>query len=119
GIDTDAFSPRHRRDAGPRPFTLGMAARITAIKRHDLLIDAIALLCERDGEDAWRLTLAGSGDELPELRRRVRKRGLGNVVRLPGFLGEAELRHWFGGLDAYVHASDGETLSTSMLQAMA
>lgn len=45
--------------------------------------------------------------------------GLEGIISLPGYLGEQALRDWFGDLDLYVHASDGETLSTSLLQAMA
>jgi glycosyltransferase involved in cell wall biosynthesis len=40
-------------------------------------------------------------------------------VELPGYLGAQELCRWFHSLDVYAHASDGETLSTSLLQAMA
>jgi glycosyltransferase involved in cell wall biosynthesis len=79
----------------------------------------MALLCEEDGRDAWRLSLAGDGDSLAELRTRASSRQLDDMVSCPGYLGESTLRDWFSHLDIYVHASSGETLSTSLLQAMA
>lgn len=105
--------------AAPTPFRIGMAARITGIKRHLLLVDAFAVLCDRDGRGAWRLSLAGDGDALPGLRAHIMEHGLEEVVELPGFLDERAMGAWFADLDAYAHASDGETLSTSLLQAMA
>jgi glycosyltransferase involved in cell wall biosynthesis len=92
---------------------------MTGIKRQDLLIDAMALLCAQDGHDAWRLSLAGEGETLGELRARAISLGLDDVLSFPGYLGEVSLRAWFRSLDFYAHASSGETLSTSLLQALA
>ena len=117
GIDTAAFAPRAARQPGPR--RVGMAARFSGIKRHGLLIEAMAHLRDRDGPDAWRLSLAGDGETRAALADRIAAEGLSEMIELPGFLGGDDLRDWFGGLDIYAHASDGETLSTSILQAMA
>jgi glycosyltransferase involved in cell wall biosynthesis len=119
GIDTLAFRPLDHDRSGTTPCVIGMAARMTDIKRQDVLIDAVAMLCARDGRGAWKLSLAGDGDSLPALRQRVEALGLSDVVSFDGYLGESELRDWFGTLDIYGHASAGETLSTSLLQAMA
>lgn len=119
GIDTTAFAPGATAPAGDRPRRIGMAARMTGMKRQDLLIGAMALLRDRDGPGAWRLSLAGDGETLPALRSQVADLGLGDVVEFPGYLGESALRDWFGSLDVYAHASEGETLSTSLLQALA
>lgn len=120
GIDTRAFAPRS--DSCPHPGLprrIGMAARFSAIKRHDLLIGALALLKAQDGPDAWRLSLAGTGETLAAVQAQARAAGVADMVEFPGFLGGDDLRDWFAGLDLYTHASAGETLSTSMLQAMA
>lgn len=114
--------PAHVHDAArlaAASFRIGMAARITSIKRHELLIDALALLRDRDGDSAWRLSLAGDGSAVPGLRAHIAALDLEHVVELPGFLDERAMSGWFADLDAYAHASDGETLSTSLLQAMA
>lgn len=118
GIDTDLFSPAARKAAGG-PRVIGMASRFTDNKRHEALIGAMALLKAADRPDAWRLTLAGDGETRERLMALAREAGVADVVDFPGYLGEAELLAWFKGLDLYAHATDGETLSTSILQAMA
>ncbi len=123
GVDTSAFSPRTssrtRLSERRRPIEVGFAARFTTKKRQDDLADAVEMLVARDGRDAWRLSLAGEGETRQALMNQVAARGLGDIIRFPGFLAEEELIDWFTGVDIYVHASDGETLSTSILQAMA
>nr|WP_281243944.1 glycosyltransferase family 4 protein [Dokdonella immobilis] len=119
GIDTDVYSPSGSVGSLNSRRVVGMASRMTEIKRQDLLIDAMAILCAEDGNDAWQLSLAGVGETLQDLRTRVSALQLDEVVSFVGYLGEAALQEWFRGLDIYAHASSGETLSTSMIQALA
>lgn len=116
GIDTDAFAPgeKRRRDGS---VTIGMASRLAGNKRHEVLVRAIAQLRGEGGD--WRLTLAGDGETRAAIAAQVAEAGLDQAVTLPGYLGAEALRDWFATLDIYVHATDGETLSTSILQAMA
>lgn len=116
GIDTDAFAPDTERRSR-KGMTIGMASRFAGNKRHEVLVEALARL-RGDGGD-WRLTLAGDGETREAIADQVRVARLDGAVTLPGYLGAAALRDWFGTLDLYVHATDGETLSTSILQAMA
>ena len=117
GIDTRVFSPisRHERCSVR---TIGMAARMTTMKRQEVLIDALASL-SRDGDDSWRLSLAGDGETCGALRAHAEARGVQDAVEFTGFLGEPDLVRWFQRIDFYAHASNGETLSTSLLQALA
>jgi len=120
GIDTRQCLPVRRgasRDRLPR--RIGMAARFTGIKRFDLLVDALRLLHERDGAGQWQLSLAGEGETLPRTQARVLEAGLVDQVEFTGYLDSASLRDWFASLNFYAHASEGETLSTALLQAMA
>lgn len=118
GIDIHAFAPLESGRSG-RPWVVGMAARMTSTKRQDLLVEAIALLVREDGPASWRLSVAGEGENNAALRERVRGLGLEESVDFPGYLDSDQLRQWFGSIDFYAHASEGETLSTSLLQAMA
>jgi glycosyltransferase involved in cell wall biosynthesis len=118
GIDTDAFAPVAR-GARTGARVIGMASRFSNIKRHELLIGALRLLRDKDGAQAWRLSLAGDGETRAAMERLAAEEGVSDVVELPGFLGGEDLLSWFQMLDIYAHASDGETLSTSLLQAMA
>jgi len=118
GIDTDAFAPMENRVSdGPR--IIGMASRFSGIKRHELLIGALRILRDEDGPDAWQMSLAGDGETREAMGALAAEQGVSEMLDLPGFLGGDDLLHWFRGLDIYAHASDGETLSTSLLQAMA
>lgn len=119
GIDTTAFSPALGVPLQGRPFRIGMAARFSSMKRQDLLIDALALLLQSDEPQDWHLSLAGDGESLERMREVARDAGILHRVEFPGYLGEGALRDWFTRLDVYAHASAGETLSTSLLQAMA
>lgn len=119
GIDTDCFAPASRRTGATNyPRLIGMASRFTTIKRHDVLLDSLAILRRIDGRQAWRLSLAGDGETHAAMQRRAHELGIGDIVEFPGCLDEQQLFEWFRRLDIYVQASDGETLSTSLLQAM-
>jgi glycosyltransferase involved in cell wall biosynthesis len=120
GIDTDCFSPAARLgETANGPRRIGMASRFSAIKRHDLLLAAFANLRDSDGDQAWQLSLAGDGETHAEMQRLAHVLAIEDIVDFPGCLDEQQLFEWFQRLDIYVQASDGETLSTSMLQAMA
>lgn len=120
GINVLEFSPRSKaKPVNSNTKTIGMASRFTPNKRQETLVDALIALRNRDVGIDWRLSLAGDGECLGAVRRKVEQAGLGDVVDLPGYLGHQELADWFGEIDIYAHASDGETLSTALLQAMA
>lgn len=119
GIDTSRFAPRIRSRNWAGSVQLGMAARFVRTKRQDVLIDMLTELrrCEPDIE--WRLSLAGDGEVWENINRTVRAKGLDACISLPGPLDEDQLIDWYHSIDIYLHASEGETLSTSLLQAMA
>jgi glycosyltransferase involved in cell wall biosynthesis len=118
GIDTDAFAHVDATKHG-NTRVIGMASRFSKIKRHELLIGALRILREEDGPQSWRLSLAGDGETRAEMSQLATETGVSDLLDLPGFLGGDDLLHWFQNLDIYAHASDSETLSTSLLQAMA
>lgn len=120
GIDTDVFAPALGNTASSKNrVIIGMAARLSRTKRQDLLIEAIKLLADRHPETHWQLSIAGDGETRADLERQA-EHIEGNVtISFEGFLNEDDLVEWFKTLDIYTHASDGETLSTSILQAMA
>jgi glycosyltransferase involved in cell wall biosynthesis len=118
GIDTGFFCPKTGlRPNGPKK--IGMAARFSETKRQDLLVEALKRLLQMDGLGSWTLSLAGDGQTRPSVERLVGELGLTRSVETPGFIRGEQLRDWLQGLDFYVHATQGETLSTSLLQAMA
>jgi len=120
GVDLSRYTPvidsaRHFNTT----IRLGMAARFTETKRQDALIEMMVQLRRQLPNIDWHLTLAGNGETCERIQTMVVERGLQDCISLPGHLGEDELIAWFQSLDIYLHASSGETLSTSLLQAMA
>lgn len=97
---------------------IGMAGRFTSSKRQDLLVAALALLNEYSQAVRWQLTFAGDGDRLAAVRGLAEAAGVSDQVEFAGHVDEDQIVEWFRSLNLYAHASDAETLSTSMLQAM-
>jgi glycosyltransferase involved in cell wall biosynthesis len=119
GIDVQKFCPRDHAEGALPQVRLGMAARFTRSKRQDVLVDAMGELLRLRPDLDWRLELAGDGDTCLDVAAKARASGLGPQVTLLGALGEDALAAWLRSIDVYLFASDGETLSTSLLQAMA
>ena len=117
GVDVVKYS-RTQAIGSQDHYRIGMAARFTKAKRQDLLVSAMKLLVERRSDLNITLTLAGDGDCYSTIVKLVKDLNLGHVVELCGNLNEEQLLDWYQSLDLYAHASDGETLSISMLQAM-
>ncbi|HEY0973774.1 MAG TPA: glycosyltransferase [Solimonas sp.] len=96
----------------PRVLTVG---RMKSVKRHDLLLDAFALLpAERRGT----LCIVGDGDgeERAQLKARVERLGLGGQVLLPGFV--ADPSPYYAAADLFVLSSDYEGFGNVLVEAM-
>lgn len=119
GIDLAPFAIDRTNPMASPPYRIGMAARFTPTKAQEDLVAAMARLRDTHPGLDFRLALAGDGPRLPAIRDAVREAGLEDRVELPGHLPPHQLPDWFASLDIYAQASDGETLSTALLQAMA
>lgn len=122
GLDTDFFSPAPMgADAllsGPI-IRLGMVSRLQPSKDHMTLIKAFDRLRAARPSVDLRLEIAGDGNTRPGLEAEIAQRGLQDHVTLHGTLGAEGVRDLLRSLDIYVHASLGETMSNSIMQAMA
>jgi glycosyltransferase involved in cell wall biosynthesis len=65
-----------------------------------------------------RFFLAGDG-EIEQVQQLIDKKGLSEQVRVLGWMGEAEKRHWLQQADTMVLPSYNEGLPMSILEAMA
>jgi glycosyltransferase involved in cell wall biosynthesis len=121
GIDTNIFS-FIKKDCAKRSrdqiFRIGMAARFSDSKKQDLLIEMMKHLNASKPEFSIHLSLAGNGPELIRVKNLVKSYDLGSIITFDGLLNESDLAKWYTTLDLYAHASSGETLSISILQAM-
>jgi len=95
--------------------TLMAMGRLSNEKGFDLLLSAFAVVAARHAE--WTLEILGEGPLRPHLESRVRKLGLTERVRIPGFT-----RRPFAALrraDLFVLSSLCEGFSNALLEAMA
>lgn len=113
GIDIGLYKPTVRPS---RPvWRIGMASRLTPLRDHCGLVDALKAIAREDIE----LHIAGSGDTAEVIRRHIVDLDLSDRVYMRGLLDELQLVSFMQDLDIYVHASFYETMSTAMMQAMA
>ena len=113
GIDTGKFVPGVKTNPG---IAFGMVGRFTPSKDHKLLVQAFSELCKNFPNIYLRL--AGDGETMPEIKALVNELGMGHAVILEGMLNEDAMVGFFHSLDIYTHISNGETMSTAIMQAM-
>ncbi len=103
-----------RRDAVLRFVFVGWITREKGVFE---LLEAFARL-HRDVPDA-RLTFAGGGRDLEELRAEVRRAGLEAAISTPGWVDRDTVRTLLAEAEAFVLPSHFEGLPNAMLEAMA
>jgi glycosyltransferase involved in cell wall biosynthesis len=132
GIDTQLYKPvssengeepessqRNTNIAKERPtIIIGMASRLEKSKDIDTLIKSIKLLNDEKTDFRYVLKLAGDGAMKDDLKKLREELGLEESVEFSGYLSETELIYWFHTLDIYAHATQSETMSTSVMQAL-
>lgn len=94
---------------------VGYVARLSRVKRHDVLIDAFAALADSH-PDAW-LVLVGDGDVRLSLEQRVAQRGIGARTIFAGTLPNAPLPQQL--FDIAVLTSENEGFPNSIVEASA
>jgi glycosyltransferase involved in cell wall biosynthesis len=92
-----------------------VVARLFALKRHDLAIDAVAALAPALRERA-RLILIGDGPLRSELEARAQAAGLRDAVRFLGFRTDA--RELLAGADIALLTSTREAMPLAIIEAM-
>ena len=118
GVDLTAFCPPADREAARRALgftrpTLLAVGNLIALKRHALIIKALADLPEID------LAIAGDGPERPRIEALARQLGLCDRVRLLGRLPQESLPGLYGAADILVHPSVREGWPNVLLESMA
>ncbi len=90
--------------------------RITYQKGPEYFIEAASKVIKKDPN--VRFVMAGSGDLLPGMIRRVARLGMGTKFHFTGFLKGDDVDHMFGLSDVYVMPSVSEPFGISPLEAM-
>lgn len=116
GLDTQRFAPA---EASQQKLVFAMQSRLVAIKDYPTLLRAFAIYCKQTDVPKAVLTIAGDGPEKENLQALARQLGLADAVHFRGMLNEEDLVAFMQEAQVYVHATLGETMSTSIMQAMA
>jgi glycosyltransferase involved in cell wall biosynthesis len=101
----------------PRTPRLVCVGRLSEQKGHALLIEAARQLAEEG--TPFELVLAGDGDQRPALEKLISKHGLGQRVRITGWISSARVREELLAARGLVSASFAEGLPVVLMEAMA
>lgn len=93
--------------------------RLTRIKRFDLLIRAMNLLCKRRPEKSLRCFIVGEGEERVHLAREIRQLRLENDVILAGPVFPQELPLWYNASNLFCLLSESEGSPNVVLESLA
>ena len=124
GLDDahDAASPGGPLGQAPRGPRVVAAMRLTPKKRPLALVDVaerLAAAAAARGTPAPRLLVAGDGPSRPALERLARRRGVGEVVRVLGWLPRERLRALHAEADVFVLPTAREAFGIAALEARA
>jgi len=124
GVDTDRFHPlpqanrtgiRRKYDLAPELPLFLYIGRLDGEKRLDTLLEAVALLPEKN----FQLAIGGNGLYEQTLRKHVQTLGLEGRVVFIGFVQPADLPSLYNSADIFVMPSPEELQSIATLEAMA
>jgi len=108
--------PEFRLNKGVKEKVVTFLGRITFQKGPDYFIEAAKLVLDKDPN--VRFVMAGSGDMLNKMIKRVAELGIATKFHFAGFLKGAEVFEMFSMSDVYVMPSVSEPFGISPLEAM-
>jgi glycosyltransferase involved in cell wall biosynthesis len=121
GVDTQMFKPRNDKPTSDvRPFTFITAGSLIPVKNHTWLIRAMEDWAEiASHQTPVRLTVAGGGPLLPDLRALAHRLNLEGYVEFLGEVPHDDLPRLYADADCFLLASRHEAQCMAALEAMA
>lgn len=117
GVDLERFQPidrvARRHELGLHTFTLLSVGNIIPGKGHHIVIEALRLMPE------VRLLIAGTGPQRSAYEQLARDAGVAERVTFLGAVPQAELKTYYGAVDALVLATEREGWPNVLLESMA
>ena len=113
GIDIDKYKTVEKRN----PLVLGMASRMMQTKDHTNLLKAFKIVLQKHPE--VKLEIAGDGATYNAVIALANELKVDGSVKFLGFLNDAEMIEFYNRIGIYILATNSETMSTAILQAMA
>ena len=115
----NAVEPALRQTDGKRPLKekiVTFLGRVTFQKGPEYYVEAAKRVLDRDPD--VRFVLAGDGDMMPRVIKRVAELGISDKFHFTGFLRGKDIDRMFGMSDVYVMPSISEPFGISPLEAM-
>ena len=116
GVYPSSTVQRYRRERELHSKIVLFLGRITFQKGPDYLVEAAAKVVPHAPDVLF--VIAGSGDMVPQLKRRIAALGLEKHFYFPGFLKGPEVEQMFSLADVYVMPSVSEPFGISALEAI-
>lgn len=119
GVDSEFFRPISETGSRPGPTEILFVGRLHRQKNLPFLLEQLAQLHAAE-PGAWRLSLAGNGEERPALEQCVQRLNLASVIRWLGWQKDkARLLGLYQQADVVVNPSFYEGMPNVVLEAMA
>lgn len=99
------------------PTTIVSVMRLTSRKRPVQLVRMFERVCVLTGRDDLRLSIVGDGPLRGRVERYLRRRGLGERVRITGRVSRAQVRDELAAASAYVAPAQKESFGIAALEA--
>jgi colanic acid/amylovoran biosynthesis glycosyltransferase len=116
GFNTDPF--RNVVTVEPTFNHFCSVGRLIELKGHKFALKALAVLYKK-GFTQWVYTVAGDGEQMEVLRNQAIQSGIGNQVKLPGYLSPDEVRELLGKSTVYIHPSITDNTGRAETQGLA
>jgi glycosyltransferase involved in cell wall biosynthesis len=121
GVEARRLAAAGERYRAARPYRdalrIASARALLDLYRIDVLLDALALLAER--EVAFHCDLLGDGPERATLEARAHELGIQDLVRFHGAVLPSEVERYVGESDVYVSVSESDGVSLALLESLA
>jgi glycosyltransferase involved in cell wall biosynthesis len=116
-IDLEGFEPNFPENnfVGKSPIILGVIGRFHKAKGFDSAIDALKIL-QKNSLQKIILKIAGTGEEMANLQKKVKDLNLENEVEFLGWI--ADSKDFFSQIDIFILSSKIETFGLVILEAM-
>ncbi len=116
GVDVSNWPIGNFRE-DPTPFELISVGRLDGVKGYPVLLEALAMLCEK-GRDV-RLTVVGEGPDGANLKAQARRLGITGRVVFSGTKNQDQLQQSYANSDLCVLSSFAEGTPVVLMEAMA
>jgi colanic acid/amylovoran biosynthesis glycosyltransferase len=117
GVDLAKYPSRaaERLEHDPAMLRVLFVGRLVPEKGVLLMLDVAEELRERGGVE---IVMVGAGPMRDELDRQIKNRGLNEIIRLVGAIGQDDLPDWYGWADVFCLPSFNEGLPVVLMEAL-